>query len=116
MSELKNAVIKQEKVGNLRANGRAERVRLYVDGSSKTFVQYSVRNPELKAFNVLLPVTAKRINTQFNQELELVNPTLLSIGQVSQNNHQVGDRQVVDYNGYVDRYIVADEIKVKGAK
>lgn len=116
MATLKNTVIKEDKLIGTKANGRIEQRQISIDGKSTTVKIYSMRNAEFGAFEYIVPARAG-IVVKPNQEVELVNPRLHSVGRVnsSQYTDSRGNR-VTDYVGFVERSIIGDSVKLKGEK
>lgn len=116
MAILKNAVVKAEKLVGTKANGRIEQRQMSIDGKSTAVKIYSLRNPAFGAFEYIVPARAG-IAIKPNQEVELLNPRLHSVGRVNGSQYtSANGRRETEYIGFVERSVIGDGLKVKEAK
>ncbi|MGC6769528.1 hypothetical protein [Enterococcus sp. LJL51] len=116
MATLKKPVIKDEALKNTKANGRVEQRTMTIEGKSMMVKIYSLRNPQFGAFELIVPARSG-VTVQPNQEVEIINPSLHSVGRVNSSQYTSSSgRRETDYVGFVERSVFADGLKMKGEK
>lgn len=116
MSTLKNVYLKESMLVGTKANGRVESRRIWIDGIQTNVKVYSLRNKKFGAFELLVPVRSG-VNVLVNQEVEITNPRLFSVGRVNTSQRIATNGEAVkEYVGYIERSIIADGLTIKGGK